>query len=107
MQELSENQRTIDAAVTEWPEVRAKPTFGHRGYVHNGRMFGFLAEEGAAVKVLAGPETDAIYARDGVVAFAHSGMPMRGWAILPLRSEAEVEFALTQLNAAYERAVAT
>lgn len=107
MDELTEAQRIVDGTVTEWPDVRAKPTFGHRGYVHNGKMFGFLAENGAAVKVLAGPDTDALYAREGVVAFAYNGMPMRAWPILPLRSDAETEFALTQLHAAYERAVAT
>lgn len=107
MEDLTERQATVDAVVTEWPDVRAKPVFGHRGYVRNGKMFGFLAMGGAAAKVLAGPETDALYRRDGVQAFAYSGMEMRGWAVLPLRSDDELSLALDALRSAYERAVAT
>ncbi|TLM99444.1 MAG: TfoX/Sxy family protein [Actinobacteria bacterium] len=107
MEDLTAEQHTIDDVVVSWPEVRPKATFGHRGYVHNGKMFGFLADEGAAVKVFAGAEADELYARPGVHAFSHSGMEMRAWAVLPLRDEDEIAEALTAMQAAYERAVAT
>lgn len=106
-EELTESQRDVDSAVTEWPEVRAKQAFGHRGYVRNGKMFGFLADEGVAVKVWAGEDADAVYAIDGVRAFAHGGMEMRAWPIMPLRNEDEVTAALTALQSAYEKAHAT
>lgn len=105
--QLGPAQQAIDDTVSEWPDVRAKPVFGHRGWVRNGKMFGFIAEEGVAVKAFAGSESDALFALDGVVAFVHNGMAMRAWPILPLRAETEVETALTALHSAYERAVAT
>ncbi|MDZ4168145.1 MAG: hypothetical protein U1E26_00625 [Coriobacteriia bacterium] len=106
-EELTARQQTVDATVTEWPEVRAKPVFGHRGYVHNGKMFGFMADGGVAVKVRAGQDADELYGLDGVHAFAHSGMEMRAWPVLPLRTEDEMEQALTALHSAFERATST
>lgn len=106
-EELSEAQSRIDATVIEWPEARVKMTFGHRGFVRNGKMFGFFAEGGLAVKAWASDDAPDLYAHDGVVPFAYNGMPMRAWPILPLRNEAEVETALTALSDAYQRASAT
>lgn len=100
-------QTRLDEVVTTWPDVRGKNAFGHRGYVHNGKMFGFLADEGVAIKVWAGDDAAAVYAQDGVHAFAHSGMEMRAWPVLPLRSEAELETALSALQNAYEKATQT
>lgn len=100
-------QQAADSTISEWPEVRGKNVFGHRGYVRNGKMIGFLADEGLAVKVLAGTEADELYARDGVHAFSHTGMEMRGWAVLPLRDAGELEAALTAMQHAYDRTVAT
>lgn len=100
-------QSTVDATVLEWPEMRAKAVFGHRGYVRSGKMIGFLAGEGVAVKAWAGPGADALYARDGVEPFSHGGVEMRAWAVLPLRDDTEVEAALSALHEAYERTVAT
>ena len=104
---LAPEQHTIDAVVSEWPGAHPKQAFGHRGWVRNGKMFGFLADEGVAVKVPAGPESDELFATDGVAAFSHSGMEMRAWPVLPLRSEEELEVALTALQRAYDRARAT
>jgi len=106
-QDLTEAQRAIAATVAEWPEARSKGVFGHEGFVRNGKMFGFLAGEGLAVKVRAGTEADGIYAREGVHAFSYNAMEMRAWAVLPLRDDAEAEFALTALQAAYDTAHAT
>lgn len=105
--QLTDSQQAVDSVVTEWPEVRAKSAFGHRGYVRNGKMFGFLADEGLAVKAWASNEADELYAHDGVYAFSHSGMDMRAWPILPLRTADELEVALSALQHAYDRATAT
>lgn len=105
--ELTALQQNVNEIASTWPDVRAKLVFGHRGWVRNGKMFGFLADDGVAVKTPAGPEADAAYARHGVHAFAHGGMEMRAWPILPLRSESDLEFALTSLQAACDRAVVT
>jgi hypothetical protein len=105
--DLTEAQSLIDATVVEWPEVHAKQAFGHRGYVRHGKMFGFVVGEGVAIKAWAGEEAEALYARDGVTSFSHSGMEMRAWPILPLRTEEETEAALTALQHAYERAGVT
>lgn len=107
MQELSERQNSVDSTLVEWPQVRVKPAFGHRGYVRNGKMFAFMAEDGVGVKAWAGDEADALYERDGVRSFEVNGMTMRAWPILPLRSDEDVSQALTALQHAYERAVAT
>jgi len=105
-QELDPRQKTVDEVVKEWPDVRAKQVFGHRGYVRSGRMFGFHAEAGVAVKVFAGDDADEIYARRGVRPFVYNdGMEMRAWPVLPLSSDADVEAALTELHKAYDRAV--
>jgi hypothetical protein len=107
VQELTEHQVSLDATLVEWPEVRVKPAFGHRGYVRNGKMFAFMADEGVGVKAWAGEEVDALYALEGVRSFEVNGMAMRAWPILPLRSDEEISQALTALQHAYERAVAT
>jgi len=105
--ELSPLQSAVDEVATSWPDTRGKQVFGHRGFVRNGKMFGFLADGGVAIKIMAGPESDALYAIEGVHAFAHSGMDMRAWPILPLADDVDLETALTALRAAYERATAT
>jgi len=107
MEDLTELQQLVDSTVLEWPEVRAKAAFGHRGYVRNGKMFGFLADGGLAVKLFAGDESTQIYARDDVHAFAHSGMEMRAWPILPLKDPADVSLALEALQHACDRATTT
>jgi hypothetical protein len=101
---LDPRQETVDGVVTSWPGVKAKNVFGHRGYVRDGRMFGFLARGGVAVKALTPEDADALYSRDGVVAFTYNEMPMKGWPILPLRDDSELEAALTELDRCYQGA---
>ncbi len=100
---LTTKQQSLDATVAEWPGVHPKLVFGHRGYVVHGKMIGFLADEGAAVKV-SGPEGDSLYALDGVHAFTYGTSEMRGWPVLPLRDAGEVDATLSVLRAVYERA---
>jgi len=103
-QVLAPEQHSVDEVVAEWPEVRAKQVFGHRGYVRGGKMFGFQADVGVAIKVFAGEVADALYARDGVVPFVYNGaMEMRAWPVMPLRTDAEIAAALTALKDAYDR----
>jgi hypothetical protein len=105
-QELNSAQQAVDEIVAAWPDVRAKQVFGHRGYVRSGKMFGFHAGQGVAVRTFAQSEAEALYAREGVVPFVYNeSMEMRGWPLLPLRSDAEITFALTALQEAYARAV--
>ena len=92
----------LDETVRSWPDVKAKPVFGHRGYVRGGKMIGFLAQPGVAVKVVAEMDSDQIMGRDGVVPFAYNGMPMRGWAVLPVRDDAEMDAAIELLHVAWE-----
>ncbi|PKQ16531.1 MAG: hypothetical protein CVT67_03805 [Actinobacteria bacterium HGW-Actinobacteria-7] len=96
-QKLNALQQTLDSAIAEWPGVHSKSIFGHRGYVLGGKMIGFLADEGVAVKV-PGPEIDAAYAIDGVVPFAYGEHEMRGWPVLPLRNDDELSSALSALE---------
>jgi len=104
-QELDAEQRSVDEVVAEWPEVRAKQVFGHRGYVRGGKMFGFQADVGVAVKAPAGDVADALYGHAGVVPFIYNGaMEMRAWPVLPLRDDSEIAAALTALKDAYDRA---
>ncbi len=60
---LTDTQESLDAVVTEWPDVRAKQVFGHRGYVHSGSMFGFCTDDGLAVRVWPG-ENAGEYTRE-------------------------------------------
>lgn len=94
----------VDEVLTSWPEVNARPVFGHRGYVRAGKMFAFLADAGIAVKA-SGAFADELYARPGVVAFAHTGMPMQQWPILPLESEGALNDVIGYARRAYESAV--
>lgn len=105
--DLTPLQTAVNEVATSWPEARAKQVFGHRGFVRNGKMFGFLADDGIAIKVMAGAQSDVIYALEGVHAFAYNAMEMRAWPIMPLRDDADLEAGLTALREAYERAVAT
>ncbi|MDP2181856.1 MAG: hypothetical protein Q8K99_04715 [Actinomycetota bacterium] len=95
-------QTTVDEIVRSWPDVRAKNIFGHRGYMHGRRLFGFLAVGGVTVKAYDDDFAAALYARDGVRAFAYADTEMRGWPVLPLRGEADLEAALSTLKDAYD-----
>lgn len=94
--------RTIDEAITSWPDVRAKQVFGHRGYVRGRRMFAFLTDDGVGVKVPSFDDAAALFATDGVQPFMYAGMEMRGWAVLPVRSQVEVSEALSWVQRSYE-----
>ena len=91
----------VDEVLTEWPEVKAKQVFGHRGYVRAGKMFAFLARDGVAVKA-AGQFADELYGRPGVVAFACNVMPMKQWPILPLTGRADLDDVIENARRAYE-----
>ncbi len=102
-QDLDARQRAIDEIVAEWPEVKAKQVFGHRGYVRTGKMFAFLADQGVSVKASTAEEADALYAREGVAPFVYNaGMEMKAWPVLPLRTDAELDEALSVVRQAYE-----
>lgn len=101
-QEPSPLQRDVDEVVTLWPEVKARSVFGHRGYVRSGKMFGFLAEAGVSVKASDPGAAEALYARDGVTPFTYNGGMMRNWPVLPLRGDADLDAALSELHRAYE-----
>lgn len=90
-----------DEVFTTWPEVKARPVFGHRGYMRAGKMFVFLAGGGVAVKA-SGAFARDLYARPGVVAFAYNGMPMKGWAVLPLDDEAVFDDVVENARRAYD-----
>jgi hypothetical protein len=91
----------VDEILLQWPEVKARPVFGYRGYVRAGKMFAFLAGAGVAVKA-AGTFGDELYARPGVVAFAYNGKPMIGWAIVPLPDESALDGVLDDARRAYD-----
>jgi len=102
--QLGPLEAVVDEVVTSWPDVKARSVFGHRGYVRTGSMFGFLADGGVAAKAT-GRLADELMARDGATVFAHTGMPMKQWVVLPLRTDAEVDYAVDALNRAYDAAV--
>ncbi len=95
-------QRAVDDVVREWPDVKAKSVFGHRGYVRGRKMFAFLANGGIALKIGGEDELTALYLREGVEPFAYNGMPMRQWPVLPLGDEDGLSEALTLARRAYE-----
>ena len=92
---------TVDEVITAWPEVKARPVFGHRGYVRAGKMFAFLAGAAVAVKA-AGAFAEELHARPGVVAFAYNDMPMKGWLILPLQDESALDDVIDNARRAYD-----
>ena len=105
-QQLDPRQVAIDDVVSTWPEVKAKQVFGHRGYVRGGKMFAFLADEGVSVRTFSAEEAEALYARKGVAPFVYRpGMEMAAWPVLPLRSDADLDDALSAVRRAYEAAV--
>jgi TfoX/Sxy family transcriptional regulator of competence genes len=102
-QQLDPRQSAVEEVVASWPEVRAKQVFGHRGYVRGGKMFAFIADEGVSVKTFSPKEAEAFYARAGVAPFVYKpGMEMTAWPVLPLRSDTELDEALSAARRAYE-----
>jgi TfoX/Sxy family transcriptional regulator of competence genes len=99
--QLTPLQSAFHDVVTVWPEVAARPVFGHRGYVRAGKMFAFVVGDGMAVKA-SGAFADELYARPGVVAFAYNDMPMRQWPVLELRGDADLDDVLDQARRSYE-----
>ncbi len=101
--QLGPRQPALHEVITSWPDVRAKQVFGHRGYVRRGKMFAFLADAGVSVKTFSDAEAQELYARPDVVPFEYGpGMEMTAWPVLPLRSDAELDDALTAVRRAYE-----
>jgi hypothetical protein len=92
----------IDETVTSWPEVRGKQVFGHRGWVRGRTMFGFVADDGVAVKLVAQIDAEELLARAGVALFTYGGTPMSGWAVVPVRDDAGMQDAVELLHTAYE-----
>lgn len=95
-------KHAIDDVVIAWPGVRPKQVFGHRGYVRGRKMFGFLVDDGIAVKVASVEDASQLYGREDVAPFMYSGMEMRNWAVLPVRSESDVDECLSWLQRGYE-----
>ena len=91
-----------DEVAVSWPGVKAKNVFGHRGYVRARKMFGFLAHGGLAVKALTPEQSAALLARDGAEHFVYNDMPMKAWIVIPIRSDDELQSALTELYRSYE-----
>jgi TfoX/Sxy family transcriptional regulator of competence genes len=97
-------QSAADETVSSWPDVRAKQVFGHRGFVHNGKMFAFLAENGLALKAENAAAAEQLYESGTAVPFVYrEGMEMRGWPILPLADDEHLSAALEAAWEAYER----
>ena len=98
-------QAAFHEVVTAWPQVAARPVFGHRGYVRAGKMFAFAVRDGIAVKA-SGAFADELYARPGVVAFAYNDMPMAQWPILPVVHDADLDDVLDLARRSYESVAA-
>jgi TfoX/Sxy family transcriptional regulator of competence genes len=96
-------QSAVEDVITSWPDVRAKQVFGHRGYVRNGKMFAFLADDGLSFKARTAEEAEALYESGAATPFVYNGsMEMRGWPVLPLATDDQLPSALTAAQTAYE-----
>lgn len=94
---------TVDEVVTMWPDMKGKNVFGHRGWVRAGRMIGFVADSGVAVKALSDAHSAELYARTRVKPFFYNGtMEMRGWPVLPLAGDADMNEVLSELKRVYD-----
>lgn len=92
----------FDDTVTSWPEVRIKQVFGARAYLRGKAMFAFLAQGGAAIKVLSDDERARLLAFKGAALFTYNAMPMKGWLVLPLGSDAQLDAVVQEARLAYE-----
>jgi TfoX/Sxy family transcriptional regulator of competence genes len=96
-------QAAADEAISSWPDVRAKQVFGHRGYVHGGKMFAFIADNGLSFKAATLADAEARYAAGSAWPFVYKGaMEMRGWPVVHLTTDEQLADALTAIRAAYE-----
>lgn len=98
-------QSAADEVVASWPGVKAKNVFGHRGYVRGGHMFGFMADAGVSVKAAPEQDAESLYAAGLATPFFYNGtMEMRGWPVVPLATDTDLDAALDALRRAYEAA---
>jgi hypothetical protein len=98
-------QQAADEVVSTWPGVKAKNVFGHRGYVRDGHMFGFMADTGVSTKAATNEAAEALYASGAAAPFMYNGsMEMRGWPVRPLISDADLDGAIEALHEAYQAA---
>lgn len=101
---LGSSESAVDDTILSWPDVRPKQAFGHRGYVHNAKMFAFIAEKGLGIKAENPKAAEALYAAGAAVPFEYGdGMEMRGWPVFALGSETGLTAALQAAWEAYER----
>ena len=95
----------FDEVATAWPDVKRRPVFGHRGYLRAGKMFAFVVGQGVAVKA-AGAFAEELYAHPGVVGFTYNDTPMKGWPVLPLAADAELDGVIEAARRSYESVAA-
>ena len=96
-------QSAADAAISSWPDVRAKQVFGHRGYVRGGKMFAFVADDGLSLKAASAAVAEALYTDGSAHPFVYNGsMEMRKWPVLPLATDEDLAEALSAIRDAYE-----
>jgi hypothetical protein len=95
-------EAAFDDTVTSWPEVRAKGVFGYRGYVRGKAMFAFLTPVGVAIKALSDSERARLLGFRGAECFAYNERPMKGWVVLPISSDADLDPVVQEARLAYE-----
>jgi hypothetical protein len=93
----------VDEVVTSWPDIHGKNVFGHRGWIRAGKMLGFVADDGVAIKALTDAHAAELYALPGVRPFVYSGsMEMKGWPVMPVASADDVSTVLSELQRVYD-----
>lgn len=101
--QLDALQSAADEVIRNWPDVRAKNVFGHRGYVYDGKMFAFLAEGGLSFRAATTADAEALYESGAATPFRYNGaMEMLDWPVLPLSNDEQLTAALSAARGAYE-----
>ena len=92
---------TVESVVLDWEDTRARVVFGHRAYLRGHRMFAYLIEGGVAVGGLPVADRAELVAQ-GVRPVVRGGEEIRGWHVLPVASDDDVDGALDFLRRAWE-----
>lgn len=73
----------LENRLVEYPEVEARPMFGHPGFSIGSRVFAFVYADGLSLK-LPRELYDRVLNEEGIIPFSPRKTPMGTWVVLRL-----------------------
>jgi hypothetical protein len=96
-------QRAVADAVSPWPWVTERRTFGCPSFYVDGRLFAVVSDQGLSFTSLPREMRDTLAVRYPIAPFVANDRPVAGWATVDVGPD-EVGSVLASLRASYDHA---